>query len=154
MFPSFKVKVTGLEQHTNYVMLVDIVPVDENRYKFHNGRWLIAGKADPEIHPRMFIHPDSPCSGSHWMSRPHISFHKLKLTNNISDRAGSVSKKIVSRIYRIIVNFTFFTDFYFLKKMSLDILKIWPRKPSLFSDCNSKIKIDKNINIQIKRYKL
>merc|ERR1712130_819694 len=89
MFPSFKVKVSGLEQHANYVMLVDIVPVDENRYKFHNGRWLIAGKADPEVHPRMFIHPDSPCSGSHWMARPHISFHKLKLTNNISDRSGN-----------------------------------------------------------------
>ena len=90
MFPSFKVKVSGLEQHANYVMLVDIVPVDENRYKFHNGRWLVAGKADPEAHPRMFVHPDSPCSGSHWMARPHISFHKLKLTNNISDRAGNV----------------------------------------------------------------
>ncbi|CAG5110323.1 Oidioi.mRNA.OKI2018_I69.chr2.g4735.t1.cds [Oikopleura dioica] len=89
MFPSFKAKVSGLDPRANYVMMVDIVPVDENRYKFHNGRWLVAGKADPEMHPRMFIHPDSPCSGSHWMSRPNISFHKMKLTNNISDRTGS-----------------------------------------------------------------
>jgi T-box protein 2 len=92
MFPSFKAKVSGLDPRANYVMMVDMVPVDENRYKFHNGRWLVAGKADPEMHPRMFIHPDSPCSGSHWMSRPNISFHKMKLTNNIFDRSGSVSQ--------------------------------------------------------------
>ena len=88
--------VLGWNEGKNYVMLVDIVPVDENRYKFHNGRWLIAGKADPEVHPRMFIHPDSPCSGSHWMARPHISFQKLKLTNNISDRGGNVSTIIIT----------------------------------------------------------
>ena len=61
------------------------------RYKYHNTRWMVAGKADPELPKRMYIHPDSPASGEQWMNRPCISFHKLKLTNNITDPHGHVS---------------------------------------------------------------
>ena len=50
-------------------------------------RWVIAGKADPEMPKRMYIHPDSPATGEQWMQKI-ISFHKLKLTNNISDKHG------------------------------------------------------------------
>lgn len=39
---------------------------------------------------RMYIHPDSPATGEQWMSKI-VSFHKLKLTNNISDKHGFVS---------------------------------------------------------------
>ena len=38
---------------------------------------------------RMYIHPDSPATGEQWMSKI-VSFHKLKLTNNISDKHGFV----------------------------------------------------------------
>ncbi|KAL6436091.1 hypothetical protein ACFW04_005711 [Cataglyphis niger] len=48
-------------------------------------RWMVAGKADPEMPKRMYIHPDSPSSGEQWMQKV-VSFHKLKLTNNISDK--------------------------------------------------------------------
>lgn len=57
-------------------------------------RWMVAGKADPEMPKRMYIHPDSPATGDQWMQKV-ISFHKLKLSNNISDKHGFVS--IVSR---------------------------------------------------------
>ena len=90
MFPPFKVKVSGLDKRTKYIMLVDIVAVDDCRYKFHNSRWMVSGKADPEMPKRMYIHPDSPLTGEQWMSKV-ISFHKLKLTNNISDKHGFVS---------------------------------------------------------------
>lgn len=53
-------------------------------------RWIVAGKADPEMPKRMYIHPDSPASGEQWMQKV-VSFHKLKLTNNISDKQGLVS---------------------------------------------------------------
>ncbi|KAM9625664.1 T-box transcription factor TBX3 isoform 3-T4 [Morphnus guianensis] len=56
-------------------------------YKFHNSRWMVAGKADPEMPKRMYIHPDSPATGEQWMSKV-VTFHKLKLTNNISDKHG------------------------------------------------------------------
>ena len=52
---------------------------------------MIAGKADPEMPKRMYIHPDSPATGEQWVQKV-ISFHKLKLTNNISDKHGLVSR--------------------------------------------------------------
>ncbi|KAM7536070.1 hypothetical protein Aperf_G00000096165 [Anoplocephala perfoliata] len=85
MFPAYKINVTGLDPKAKYVMLMDIVPRDENRYKFHNNGWAVAGKADPEPTKRPYIHPDSPATGEQWMQKP-ISFHKLKLTNNIAER--------------------------------------------------------------------
>lgn len=59
-------------------------------YTCVNSRWMVAGKADPEMPKRMYIHPDSPSSGEQWMQKV-VSFHKLKLTNNISDKHGFVS---------------------------------------------------------------
>uniref|UniRef100_A0A3Q3ES47 T-box transcription factor 2a n=1 Tax=Labrus bergylta TaxID=56723 RepID=A0A3Q3ES47_9LABR len=87
MFPPFKVRVDGLDETAKYILLMDIVAVDDCRYKFHNSRWMVAGKADPEMPKRMYIHPDSPSKGEQWMSKP-VAFHKLKLTNNISDKHG------------------------------------------------------------------
>ncbi|XP_048857437.1 T-box transcription factor TBX2-like [Brienomyrus brachyistius] len=87
MFPPFKVRVNGLDKKAKYILLMDIMAADDCRYKFHNSRWMVAGKADPEMPKRMYIHPDSPASGEQWMAKP-VTFHKLKLTNNISDKHG------------------------------------------------------------------
>ena len=92
-FPPFKVKVSGLDKRAKYILLVDIVAVDDCRYKFHNSRWMVSGKADPEMPKRMYIHPDSPSTGEQWMNKI-VSFHKLKLTNNISDKHGFVSSHV------------------------------------------------------------
>lgn len=97
MFPPFKVRVDGLDETAKYILLMDIVAVDDCRYKFHNSHWMVAGKADLEMPKRMYIHPDSPSKGGQWMSRP-VAFHKLKLTNNVSDKHGFVSHKDVSVI--------------------------------------------------------
>lgn len=37
---------------------------------------MVAGKADPEMPKRMYIHPDSPAAGEQWMQKV-VSFHKL-----------------------------------------------------------------------------
>ncbi|XP_071385092.1 T-box transcription factor TBX2b-like [Centroberyx affinis] len=87
MFPPFKVRVDGLDEKAKYILLMDIVAADDCRYKFHNSHWMVAGKADPEMPKRMYIHPDSPSKGEQWMTKP-VAFHKLKLTNNISDKHG------------------------------------------------------------------
>ncbi|XP_025192093.1 optomotor-blind protein-like isoform X6 [Melanaphis sacchari] len=87
MFPAYKVRVMGLDKKAKYILLMDIVAADDCRYKFHNSRWMVAGKADPEMPKRMYIHPDSPSTGEQWMQKV-VSFHKLKLTNNISDKHG------------------------------------------------------------------
>lgn len=87
MFPQMKFKLSGLDPKAKYILLLDIVAADDFRYKFHNSRWIVAGKADPEMPKRMYIHPDSPTTGEQWMQKV-VSFHKLKLTNNISDKHG------------------------------------------------------------------
>uniref|UniRef100_A0A2A4K4B4 T-box domain-containing protein n=1 Tax=Heliothis virescens TaxID=7102 RepID=A0A2A4K4B4_HELVI len=87
MFPQMKFRVSGLDAKAKYILLLDIVAADDYRYKFHNSRWMVAGKADPEMPKRMYIHPDSPSTGEQWMQKV-VSFHKLKLTNNISDKHG------------------------------------------------------------------
>jgi len=89
MFPAFKVQLNGLKKMAKYIILLEIINIDNNRYKFHNSRWIVAGKADPEIPRNLYIHPDSPLTGEQWMTRT-VSFHKLKLTNNISDNKGFV----------------------------------------------------------------
>lgn len=99
MFPAFKVKVSGLDKRAKYILLMDVIPADDCRYKFHNSKWMVAGKADPEMPKRMYIHPDSPATGEQWMSK-NVSFHKLKLTNNIQDKHGFVSDQIVHFFYQ------------------------------------------------------
>ena len=41
MFPSYKVKVTGLNPKTKYILLMDIVPADDHRYKFADNKWFV-----------------------------------------------------------------------------------------------------------------
>uniref|UniRef100_A0A673JUL8 T-box transcription factor TBX2b n=1 Tax=Sinocyclocheilus rhinocerous TaxID=307959 RepID=A0A673JUL8_9TELE len=91
MFPPFKARINGLDKKAKYILLMDIVAADDCRYKFHNSRWMVAGKADPEMPKRMYIHPDSPATGEQWMAKP-VAFHKLKLTNNISDKHGFITQ--------------------------------------------------------------
>ena len=45
MFPPYKVKTSGLDKRAKYILLMDIVAADDCRYKFHNSRWMIAGKS-------------------------------------------------------------------------------------------------------------
>ncbi|XP_056889633.1 T-box transcription factor TBX3-like [Takifugu flavidus] len=86
MFPPLKVSCSGMDTAARYILLMDIVTVDDCRYKFQR-HWTVAGKADPEAPKRIYIHPDSPATGQQWMSKV-VTFTKLKLTNNLSDTHG------------------------------------------------------------------
>ncbi|CAB1457388.1 unnamed protein product [Pleuronectes platessa] len=87
MFPPLRTRCVGMDRKAKYILLMDIVAADDCRYKFHDSRWMVAGKADPEMPKRMYLHPDSPATGEQWMSKV-VNFHKLKLTNNMSDKHG------------------------------------------------------------------
>ncbi|XP_058062474.1 T-box transcription factor TBX1 [Anopheles bellator] len=91
MFPTFQVRVEGLSLATEYLMIMDFVPLDDKRYRyaFHTSSWVVAGKADPISPPRISVHPDSPATGATWMKQT-ISFDKLKLTNNQLDDNGHI----------------------------------------------------------------
>ena len=91
MFPPLKVELFDLNPNSTYILLMDMAPVDKYRYKYQNSAWVRC--FEEECSPtRLYIHPDSPNSGSHWMNTV-ISFYKLKLTNNQLDKQGNVSKR-------------------------------------------------------------
>ncbi|KAK1170797.1 hypothetical protein AOXY_G7729 [Acipenser oxyrinchus oxyrinchus] len=91
MFPAMRAKISGLDPHQQYYIAMDIIPVDNKRYRYvyHSSKWMVAGNADSPVPPRVYIHPDSPASGETWM-RQVISFDKLKLTNNELDDQGHI----------------------------------------------------------------
>uniref|UniRef100_A0A8C4TJF0 T-box transcription factor TBX6 n=1 Tax=Erpetoichthys calabaricus TaxID=27687 RepID=A0A8C4TJF0_ERPCA len=89
MFPQCKITISGLDPNSKYLLLMDVVPVDSSRYRWQGDRWEAVGKAEPRLPDRIYIHPDSPASGSHWMSRS-VSFHRVKLTNNTLDSQGHI----------------------------------------------------------------
>lgn len=91
MFPALRVSFTGLDPKTRYTILLDIWPVDNKRYRYayHRSSWLVAGKADPPLKNRLYLHPDSPYTGEH-LSKQMISFEKVKLTNNALDSQGHI----------------------------------------------------------------
>ncbi|XP_072494038.1 T-box transcription factor TBX10 [Notamacropus eugenii] len=91
MFPTFQVKILGMDTLADYALLMDFIPLDDKRYRyaFHSSTWLAAGKADPATPGRMHFHPDSPAKGAQWM-RQIVSFDKLKLTNNLLDENGHI----------------------------------------------------------------
>ena len=91
MFPVVKMSVSGLEPDAKYFIVMDMVAVDDNRYKFHDSEWVVTGKAEPSMTGRLYIHPDSPATGAVW-EKQLISFQKLKITNNHLDTFGYVSQ--------------------------------------------------------------
>ncbi|TGZ50557.1 Uncharacterized protein DBV15_11505 [Temnothorax longispinosus] len=80
---------------------MEIAPASDRRHNYcgyqnesensNMGGWSFAGPAEPQqpFGYRIYKHPDSPATGSHWMDNP-ISFNKLKLTNNINDPNNNV----------------------------------------------------------------
>jgi T-box protein 1 len=92
MFPTYQVRLFGLDPMEDYMLVMDFIPVDDKRYRyaFHTSSWVVAGKADPNSPPRIHVHPDSPAKGAAWMKQV-VSFDKLKLTNNQLDDNGHVS---------------------------------------------------------------
>lgn len=100
MFPTVRVSFAGLRADQRYAVLMDIVPVDNKRYRYayHRSSWLVAGKADPPAPRRLYTHPDSPFTGDQ-LRKQVVSFEKVKLTNNEMDKHGHVSTRL--RIYFI-----------------------------------------------------
>ncbi|XP_076467127.1 T-box transcription factor T-like [Babylonia areolata] len=83
MFPVFRCSVTGLDPSAMYTFLLDFVQVDSHRWKYVNGDWVAGGKAEPAVPNCVYIHPDSPNFGAHWMKEV-VTFSKVKLTNKMN----------------------------------------------------------------------
>ncbi|CAL1531433.1 unnamed protein product [Lymnaea stagnalis] len=83
MFPVFRASVAGLDPNAMYTLLLDFIQVDSHRWKYVNGDWVPGGKAEPAAPSCVYIHPDSPNFGAHWMKEP-VNFSKVKLTNKLN----------------------------------------------------------------------
>ncbi|KAF3708361.1 Brachyury protein T [Channa argus] len=83
MFPVLKINVSGLDPNAMYSFLLDFVSADNHRWKYVNGEWVPGGKPEPQTPSCVYIHPDSPNFGAHWMKAP-VSFSKVKLTNKLN----------------------------------------------------------------------
>ncbi|KAJ8669016.1 hypothetical protein QAD02_000275 [Eretmocerus hayati] len=80
MFPVVKVMARGLEPAAMYTLLLEFVQIDPHRWKYVNGEWVPGGKAEVAPPNPIYIHPESPNFGAHWMKEA-VSFAKVKLTN-------------------------------------------------------------------------
>eukprot|EP00794_Sanderia_malayensis_P007074 gene7074-7871_t len=91
MFPVVRTRVSGVNPQKQYLVAMDIEPVDDMRYRYayHRSNWLVAGKADPQPSKRYYLHPDSPFTGEQLLSQV-ISFEKVKLTNNEMDNNSHI----------------------------------------------------------------
>nr|AAU95752.1 brachyury [Sycon raphanus] len=83
MFPIVTVSVKGLRPEAMYSVFMDLILVDNHRWRYVRGKWVSSGKAD-KPHGTIYRHPDSPHYGSHWMKSP-ISFNRVKLTNRMGE---------------------------------------------------------------------
>ncbi|XP_066251397.1 T-box transcription factor T-A [Euwallacea similis] len=80
MFPVVKVTANGLDPKAMYTVLLEFVQIDPHRWKYVNGEWVPGGKAEVPPPNPVYMHPESPNFGAHWM-KESISFAKVKLTN-------------------------------------------------------------------------
>ncbi|CAL8306641.1 unnamed protein product [Merluccius merluccius] len=84
MFPVLKVSVSGLDPSAMYSLLLDFVPTDGRRWKYVNGEWAASGRGEGRGHGEgrgqggVYIHPDSPNFGAHWM-KAAVTFNKAVL---------------------------------------------------------------------------
>ena len=94
MFPAVVVSISCLDLESIYTIRLNVLPVDNKRYKFLQTEWVPVGRADKKSVYKEYVHPDSPNCGSYWMEKP-LCFKFIKLTNN----KGTTSKDQVRNYY-------------------------------------------------------
>uniref|UniRef100_A0A915BJ34 T-box domain-containing protein n=1 Tax=Parascaris univalens TaxID=6257 RepID=A0A915BJ34_PARUN len=107
LFPKVEYQLEGLQADANYALVLHIERVDDIRYKFTNGEWVAAGRADPRTPSRPIHHQDGISqSGKAWM-RGVVCFDRVKLTNSAQDIGPNVQLysmhkyRPVLHVYRI-----------------------------------------------------
>lgn len=88
MFPSLHVQIKNLDPNAHYCIYLEMTQISKCRYKYSSSNgWCPAGSEENQLPPRVYLHPDSPNSGEHWMSQP-VSFNRIKLTNTPAPPSG------------------------------------------------------------------
>lgn len=89
MFPVIKISISNLDPRAMYSIAIEFVQMESHRWKYVNGEWAPGGKSEPSSSKSLYVHPESPNFGAHWMKDP-ITFSKAKLTNKPTNQPGQV----------------------------------------------------------------
>lgn len=89
MFPVIKVSINNLDPRAMYSIAIEFVQMETHRWKYVNGEWAPGGKSEPSSSKSLYVHPESPNFGAHWM-KDYITFSKAKLTNKPTSQPGQV----------------------------------------------------------------
>jgi len=89
MFPVIKISLDHLDPGAMYSIAIEFVQMESHRWKYVNGEWVPGGKCEPSSSRSLYVHPESPNFGAHWMKDP-ITFSKAKLTNKPTSQPGQV----------------------------------------------------------------
>lgn len=89
MFPVIKISINNLDPRAMYSIAIEFVQMESHRWKYVNGEWAPGGKAEPSSSKSLYVHPESPNFGAHWM-KDYITFSKAKLTNKPTSQPGQV----------------------------------------------------------------
>ncbi|XP_051852589.1 T-box transcription factor TBX21-like [Antechinus flavipes] len=82
MFPLLVYRIYGMNPVARYRVFLEILPVDQHPWSFQNGKWCQCEKKEYNmLGNHLYIHPDSPNTGAHWMKK-EIKFKHLKVTNS------------------------------------------------------------------------
>uniref|UniRef100_UPI00358ED79C uncharacterized protein isoform X3 n=1 Tax=Myxine glutinosa TaxID=7769 RepID=UPI00358ED79C len=81
MFPYCQFDIDGLDPNMDYIMALDMVPVDSQHNQMFDDACFPVVHSTSECPNQLYLHPESPSLGLHWMKRK-ITFCKVKLTNH------------------------------------------------------------------------
>ncbi|XP_062859832.1 T-box transcription factor TBX21 [Trichomycterus rosablanca] len=100
MFPFLSFNISALDPSAHYNVYVDVVLADQHHWRYQGGKWVQCGKAEGNMPGnRVYMHPDSPNTGSHWM-RQEVSFGKLKLTNNKGSSNNTAQMIVLQSLHK------------------------------------------------------
>ncbi|XP_044271939.1 T-box transcription factor TBX3-like isoform X2 [Tribolium madens] len=90
MFPALNIKISDLDPSADYCLFLEMTLAHHCRFKFSSSvGWSPAGHEEAQSPHRIYMHPESPSKGAHWMNQD-ISFSRVKLTNTCSPPQGQM----------------------------------------------------------------
>lgn len=89
MFPILKLSIRNLDPQAMYTIAIEFAQLETHRWKYVSGEWAPGGKAEPSSTQSIYVHPESPHYGAHWM-KDCIMFSRAKLTNKPTNQKGQV----------------------------------------------------------------
>ena len=108
MFPTLQYEIDNLEPTKKYNVFIDFIQTESNSMKFNAGKWIPSSTpASEQKKTSVYLHPDSPNTGSFWMKN-EVIFSKVKLTNNKKNPDSHMlmnsMHKYIPRIHVVEVN--------------------------------------------------